>query len=116
MDIEEAVKPHPQGCVISFEIVPGSSNLEVPSGYNPWRKSLEAHLTEEPMRGRANRQLIEELARAFGISEKDIELMSGQKSHKKKLLVRGIDSKGAVGIISQRLNQSAVRVNGGRDA
>lgn len=113
MDIDEAVKPHPQGCVICFEIVPGSRNLEVPSGYNPWRRSLEAHLTEEPTRGRANRQLIAELARTFGVSEKDIELMSGQKSPKKKMLVKGISRDEAVGIINQRLKCSEIGASGG---
>jgi len=69
MDLCEAVKPHPLGCIISFDVVPGSSRLVVPSGFNLWRKSIEAHLTEEPSRGRANRQLTEELARTLGISE-----------------------------------------------
>jgi uncharacterized protein (TIGR00251 family) len=90
MSLSEAIRPHPQGCVISFEIVPGSSRLAVPSGYNPWRHSMEARLTEEPVKGRANRQLIEELARTLGISEQKIEVMSGQKSSKKTILVKGI--------------------------
>jgi len=51
---------------------------------------MEARLTEEPVKGRANRQLIEELARTLGISEQKIEVMSGQKSSKKTILVKGI--------------------------
>lgn len=51
---------------------------------------MEARLTEEPIKGRANRQLIEELARTLGISEQKIEVMSGQKSSKKTILVKGI--------------------------
>jgi len=90
MDPGEAIKPHPQGCVISFEIVPGCSRLSVPSGYNPWRRSLEARLTEEPIKGRANRQLVEQLARTLGISEQKVVVMSGQKSSKKSILVQGI--------------------------
>ncbi|OYV10787.1 MAG: hypothetical protein CG445_1326, partial [Methanosaeta sp. ASM2] len=41
---------------------------------------MEARLTEEPIKGRANRQLIEELARTLGISEQKIEVLSGQKN------------------------------------
>ena len=51
---------------------------------------MEARLTEEPIKGRANRQLIEELAKTLGISEQKIEVMSGQKSSKKTILVKGI--------------------------
>jgi hypothetical protein len=90
MDISQAVKPHPLGCVICFDVVPGSTRLAVPSGFNPWRKALEAHLTEEPSRGRANRQLTEELAGLLGIPGKNVEVLSGQKSARKPLLVRGM--------------------------
>ncbi len=51
---------------------------------------MEARLTEEPIKGRAHRQLIEELARTLGISEQKIEVTSGQKSSKKTILVKGI--------------------------
>jgi uncharacterized protein (TIGR00251 family) len=103
MNISEAVKPHPLGCTISFEVVPGSSKLAVPSGYNLWRRSVEAHLTEEPSRGKANRQLTGELARALGISEAGISVLSGQKSAKKLLLVKGMTSDEVVLALLERL-------------
>jgi uncharacterized protein len=103
MDICEAVKSHPQGCTISFEVVPGSSQLAVPSGFNPWRRSIEAHLTEEPSRGRANRQLTEELARALGISELKVVVLSGHKSARKLLLVKGMTKDEAVSALMQKM-------------
>lgn len=95
-DFKEAVKPHPQGLTIRFEVTPGSSKLEVPSGFNPWRKVLEARLTEEPTKGRANRQLVEEVARILGIPERNVEVLSGHKSARKVLLVTGLDPDVAV--------------------
>lgn len=103
MDLCEAVKPHPLGCIISFEVVPGSSRLAVPSGFNPWRRSIEAHLTEEPSRGRANRQLMEELARALGISELKVVVLSGHKSARKLLLVKGMEKDEAVSALKQKM-------------
>ncbi len=103
MNICEAVKSHPLGCTISFEVVPGSSRLAVPSGYNPWRRSVEAHLTEEPSRGRANRQLAEELARTLGICEARIAVLSGQKSARKLLLVKGMAAGEAVSVLMQKM-------------
>ena len=67
----------------------GSSELEVPSGFNPWRRTLEARLTEEPTKGKANRQLVEEVARILGIPERNVEVLSGHKSARKVLLVMG---------------------------
>lgn len=103
MNICEAVKSHPLGCTISFEVVPGSSRLAVPSGYNPWRRSVEAHLTEEPSRGRANRQLAEKLAGTLGISEAQIAVLSGQKSARKLLLVKGMTVDEAVSALMQKM-------------
>jgi hypothetical protein len=96
MDPRDAVKPHPLGCVICFEVVPGSSRLAVPSGFNPWRRSLQAHLTEEPSRGRANRQLLEELAGMLGVSIQKVEVLSGHKSARKLILIRDMAKDKAV--------------------
>ncbi len=103
MDLCEAVKPHPLGCTISFEVVPGSSRLTVPSGYNPWRRAIEAHLTQEPSRGRANRQLTEELARVLGISELNVEVLSGHKNARKLLLVKGMARDVAVSALKLKM-------------
>jgi uncharacterized protein len=103
MDLVGVADPHPLGCIIRFEVVPGSSHLAVPSGFNPWRRSLEARLTEEPMKGRANRQLIEELAKALGISSTAIEVMSGHKSARKVMLIKGIAADRAISILSSKM-------------
>jgi uncharacterized protein (TIGR00251 family) len=91
MDLKDAIQPHPQGVIIRFEVVPGSSILSVPSGFNPWRRSLEARLTEEPTRGKANRQLVEAVSKLFSLPKGNVEVLSGHKSARKVLLVRGID-------------------------
>lgn len=103
MDLANAVDPHPLGCTIRFEVVPGSSHLLVPSGFNPWRKSLEARLTEEPTRGRANRQLIEALAEILGVPAAAIEVMSGHKNSRKVVLVRGMAADQAISILSSKI-------------
>ena len=103
MDLCEAVKPHPLGCIISFDVVPGSSRLAVPSGFNLWRKSIEAHLTEEPSRGRANRQLTEELAKTLNIAQQKVEVLSGHKNARKLLLVKGMTKEEVVSALEQKM-------------
>ncbi len=105
MDYADALDSHPSGCIIRFEVVPDSSRLAVPSGFNPWRRSLEARLTEEPTRGRANRQLVEELARTLGVPESGIQVMKGEKSGRKLLLVKGIKKDVAVSILGKVLEE-----------
>ncbi|MCJ7443128.1 MAG: DUF167 domain-containing protein [Methanotrichaceae archaeon] len=96
MDFKEAIKTHPQGFVIRFEVVPGSSRRLVPSGFNPWKNVLEAKLTEKPHHGRANRQLMEALAELLNIPIGQIEILSGQKSARKIVLIKGIALKKAI--------------------
>ncbi len=91
MDVRDAIQPHPKGITVKFDVSAGSSRLIVPSGFNPWRKAFEARLTEEPIGGKANRQLISAVAKIFRIPEGDIEIMSGQKSARKVLLIKGLD-------------------------
>ncbi len=90
MDLKDAISPHPQGFTVRFEVVPGSSKLAVPSGFNPWRRSLEARLTEEPTKGKANRQLVEAVAGIFSLPKGMVEVLSGHRSARKVLLVRGV--------------------------
>lgn len=102
MDLKDAIQPHPEGITLRFEVVPGSSKLSVPSGFNPWRKSLEAKLTEEPTRGRANRQLVEAVSDLFSLPKGNVEVLSGHKNARKVLLVRGIDVDQAIAILEDR--------------
>lgn len=96
MNLRDALSPHPLGLTIRFEVAPGSSELEVPSGFNPWRRALEARLTEEPSRGKANRQLTREVARLFSLPATQVEVLSGHKSALKVLLVRGVNTEEAL--------------------
>jgi uncharacterized protein (TIGR00251 family) len=101
-DFSEAIKPHPRGLTIQFEVTPGSSKLQVPSGFNPWRRTLEARLTEEPNKGKANRQLVEEVARILGTPERNVEVLSGHKSARKVLLVTGLNPDAAIYRLNSR--------------
>jgi len=96
MDWKDALIAHPLGFTVRFEVLPGSSRLQVPSGFNPWRKALEARLTEEPSRGRANRQLVAELARILGVPERNVEVASGHKSGRKILIIKGLKPEEAI--------------------
>ena len=66
-------------------------------------RRLEARLTEEPTRGRANRQLVEELAEILSVPAAAIEVMSGHKNSRKVVLVRGMAADQVISILSSKI-------------
>ncbi len=55
------------------------------------------------MRGRANRQLIEEVSKVLGVLESDVEVLSGHKRARKVLLVKGIAAEQVIAIFEKKL-------------
>lgn len=101
--LDDAVERHPDGAVLHIDVLPGSPELVIPAGFNAWRGSIEIRLTERADQGRANRQLLQELARAFGLSQGDVEIMSGHRSHRKVVLMRGIDAESVLAALRRSL-------------
>ena len=90
MSFEDAVRAAPGGTVIDFDVSPGAKRTLVPSGYNPWRKRLEAKLKAPPERGKANEELINALASLFDIPAASIEIASGTRDSLKSVRLAGI--------------------------
>ncbi len=90
MSFEDAVRAAADGVVIDFEVSPGTKEIRVPSGYNEWRKRIEAKLKAPPERGRANEELVEALAGLLNIPASGIEITSGATNSRKSVRVRGI--------------------------
>ncbi len=100
MSFEEAIKNLNSAVLIDIEVTPGSKSVSVPSGYNEWRKRIEVKLTKNAQKGKANEQLVECLAKLFGISSSDIVISSGATSSKKSLLIKGVSYQQAVSIFA----------------
>jgi len=66
---------------------------------------LEARLTEEPTQGRANRQLVRELAITLGVPASQIQVIKGEKSGRKLLLVKGIKKEMVASILAAMLEK-----------
>ncbi|HUW66783.1 MAG TPA: DUF167 domain-containing protein [Candidatus Nanoarchaeia archaeon] len=90
MPFSEALRESSNGVIIDLEVTPGSRIVQVPSGYNSWRKRIEVKLTQAAQKGKANQQLLEKLSEIFGIGTSDIIVVSGQTSHKKAVHIRGM--------------------------
>ena len=84
------------------------SNVKVGAENCHWAESgaftgeISAPMLKEPLRGKANRQLIQTLAKTLGISEQKVELLSGHKSARKTVLVKGISRDEAISKLTQK--------------
>lgn len=75
---------------IKIKVEPRSSKSGV---VGPYGDALKVKLTSPPVEGKANKELIEVLAKAFGIAKKDVEIVSGQSSKNKIVKLRGVPGK-----------------------
>lgn len=105
MAFEEAIKNLGSDILIDIEVTPGSKSVSVPSGYNEWRKRIEVKLTKNAQKGKANEQLIESLARLFGIGSSDIIICNGKTSSKKSVLIKGISYQEVISVFEAHLKR-----------
>jgi uncharacterized protein (TIGR00251 family) len=90
------LEPHPSGVVISVRAQPGARRAGI-CGEHGGR--LKVAVTQVAEKGKANAALIEVLADELGLRRSQLQLLSGQTSREKCILVRGLDQ----GTLQQRI-------------
>jgi len=90
-EFRDALRETEDGVVVELEVTPGARKLEVPQGYNPWRKRIQVKLTEKAVSGSANRQLIHCLAKMFKTSPSNILLLKGESNSLKSVKIKGVN-------------------------
>lgn len=80
------------GITLTIKVEPRSSNSGI---VGPYGDALKVKLTSPPVEGKANKELIEVLAKGFKISKKDVEILSGQSSKNKVVRLNGVTDKDA---------------------
>ena len=84
-DVE--VQPGPDGATFFVKIVPGSSKTACAGQYD---NKLKLKVAAPPEKGKANRCLIDYLARQLNIKPQTLSIQSGQTSPVKQILVTGL--------------------------
>jgi uncharacterized protein len=105
MQFEDALRAVPEGVTIRVEVSPGSRFSGV-SGYNAWRHAICIKLTEHAQKGKANEQLVRYLALLFNTPVNDVQLISGQTSTRKVVLLRNIGVEEAESVIKTTLKKA----------
>ena len=81
------IKETKDGIVIHLKIVPNSAKNEIIKQAD----SLKIKITAQPVEGKANKNLIEFLAKQFKIPKSTIEILKGETSKDKTVLLKNSD-------------------------
>ena len=76
---------HPEGLLIDVQVQPKSSLNTVVGVHG---EALKVKLNAPPVEGKANKALIQLMAKCLGCPKSDLDIIAGQTSRKKRLLVR----------------------------
>ncbi|MHB8604786.1 MAG: DUF167 domain-containing protein [Thermoplasmatota archaeon] len=93
MDAGPAVRHSPEGALLDVDVQPGAKRAAFPSGWNGWRKRVEAKVSAPPEDGRANAELVAAASAFFGVP---VEVASGATSRRKTLLLVGLGREAAL--------------------
>ena len=73
--------------IINIKVEPRSSRSEI---VGPYGDGIKVKLTSPPVDGKANKELVNLLAKELKIPKKDIEIISGQSSKNKVVRIIGL--------------------------
>ena len=80
------LEDHPEGVVFRVYVQPRASKNEV---VGPHNGALKVKLTAPPVGGAANKMCVAFFAKALGVPKSSVEIIAGQTSRSKTVLVRG---------------------------
>jgi len=91
---------HSEGCVLELKVHAGARRNEV-----RWESDerVKVWVTQAPEKGKANQAVLEILAKSLGVRPSQLEIVSGQTSPHKRILVRGLNARE----VAQRLKAGA---------
>jgi uncharacterized protein (TIGR00251 family) len=75
-----------EGVILSVFVKPNSAKFKIELDGD----EIVLHCTEEPVKGKVNKEIIKELSKLLHI---EVELVSGATSRQKKLFVKGLRKK-----------------------
>jgi uncharacterized protein (TIGR00251 family) len=83
------LESHPQGLVLSIRAQPGAKRTGICGKHGDL---LKVAVTQAAEKGKATAAILHVLADALGLRRSQLELLSGQTSRTKRVLVQGIDA------------------------
>ncbi len=92
------LKVLPEGVELAVLVQPRASRTRVVGEHDGL---LKIQLAAPPVDGEANAALIEFLGKLLGVPRRQVELLAGDASRRKRLVIHGVDATTAEAVISQ---------------
>jgi uncharacterized protein (TIGR00251 family) len=81
------IEAHAEGVILAVRASPGARRDEIRGEHDG---AIKVAGTQAPEKGKANKAIIELLAKNLKIKRSQIELLSGETTSQKRLLIRGL--------------------------
>ncbi|MEN6449960.1 MAG: DUF167 family protein [Thermoguttaceae bacterium] len=81
------LEPYADGTILPVRAQPGARRNEIRGEQDG---QLKVCVTQSPERGKANKAIVELLAKSLKLKKSQIELLSGETSHQKRFLITGL--------------------------
>lgn len=91
----KAVSEVQNGILVDIEVSTKSNKFEI-AGYNEWRERIEIRIKSPPLKGRANKEIINEFSK---LTSNPVEIISGLKSRQKTVKIYNISKNGFLKIL-----------------
>ena len=82
-----AIVAHPEGSILPVRTQAGARRSGIVGEHDG---ALKVAVTAAPEKGKANKALVEVLARALGVRKSEVQLIAGETSANKRFLILGI--------------------------
>jgi len=93
------IVPTNSGIIIHVKVQPGAKHNRVIGDYGG---RLKLAVSAAPEKGKANKAIIELLAKTLHINESSIQIISGNSSREKKLMINGITSENLKSLLNTK--------------
>jgi uncharacterized protein (TIGR00251 family) len=97
------LQPHSDGVILPVRAQPGARRNEVRGIQDG---ALKVCVTQAPEKGKANKAIVEVLAKWLGVRRSQIELISGETASQKKFLIREVSQEELAERINTRLAEN----------
>jgi uncharacterized protein (TIGR00251 family) len=92
------IKPLPEGVELAVIVQPRASRTRIVGEHDGL---LKIQLAAPPVDGEANAALVEFLAKVCGIPRRQVELVAGDASRRKRVALHGVDAAWVEAVMSQ---------------
>ncbi len=94
------LEPHAEGVVLPLRAQPGAKRNEIRGLQDGM---LKVSVTQVAEKGKANKALVEVLAKGLGLRKSQFALLSGETSSHKRFLVRGVSREELAELIRRKV-------------